>query len=172
MSEPQIVTLARGDLAVWTFGEGSDVLVLHGFPDDALLGSLTGHPGADWTPVDGPHHVARLQGGIADDVDHRDGAAPAAGVVEGRGGDHGSVRRAREEGASHPRDREYPGRENHQDPSGARHRAPIVHRAGAARGQAREISVTRPLSPKVTRMVTSGSVAVLAQNVKALPRRV
>ena len=36
MNEPQIVTLGRGDLAVWTFGDGPDVLVLHGFPDHAI----------------------------------------------------------------------------------------------------------------------------------------
>jgi pimeloyl-ACP methyl ester carboxylesterase len=36
MSDPQIVTLGRGDLAVWTFGEGPAVLVLHGFPDHAI----------------------------------------------------------------------------------------------------------------------------------------
>lgn len=36
MSGPQIIALRRGDLAVWMFGEGPDVLVLHGFPDHAL----------------------------------------------------------------------------------------------------------------------------------------
>ena len=36
MNEPQIVMLGRGDLAVWTFGDGPDVLVLHGFPDHAI----------------------------------------------------------------------------------------------------------------------------------------
>ncbi len=36
MTEPQIVSLSRGDLAVWTFGEGPDVLLLHGFPDHAI----------------------------------------------------------------------------------------------------------------------------------------
>ena len=36
MSDPQIIALARGDLAVWTFGDGPPVLVLHGFPDHAI----------------------------------------------------------------------------------------------------------------------------------------
>ncbi len=36
MSEPRILPLRRGDLAVWTFGDGPDVLVLHGFPDHAI----------------------------------------------------------------------------------------------------------------------------------------
>ena len=36
MSDPQIIALARGELAVWTFGDGPPVLVLHGFPDHAI----------------------------------------------------------------------------------------------------------------------------------------
>jgi pimeloyl-ACP methyl ester carboxylesterase len=36
MSDPQMVALRRGDLAVWTLGAGPGVLVLHGFPDHAI----------------------------------------------------------------------------------------------------------------------------------------
>ncbi len=36
MSSAQTIAVPRGELAVWTFGDGPDVLVVHGFPDHAI----------------------------------------------------------------------------------------------------------------------------------------
>ena len=92
MSDPQIIGLGRGDLAVWTFGEGPAVLVLHGFPDHAIgMRSL-----AEALAADGYRAIVPALPGYAPSAVPADGDLSMAAVARDMTGllDHLGIDRA------------------------------------------------------------------------------